>query len=57
MDTRCFGFFFVSLSLTVVAIAYDPDTLQDLCVADRTSGTRHRQLCNFSVFAFVFLSL
>lgn len=39
MDTRCYGFFFVLLSLAVISLAYDPDTLQDLCVADRTSGT------------------
>ncbi|CAF2049099.1 unnamed protein product [Brassica rapa] len=40
MDTRCYGFFFVLLSLAVISLAYDPDTLQDLCVADRTSGIK-----------------
>ncbi|KAG2240840.1 hypothetical protein Bca52824_097051, partial [Brassica carinata] len=40
MDSRSYVFFSVLLSLTLIALAYDPDTLQDLCVADRTSGIK-----------------
>ncbi|CAL9245441.1 unnamed protein product [Arabidopsis halleri] len=40
MDSRCSVFFFALFSLTVIALAYDPDTLQDLCVADRSSGIK-----------------
>ncbi|XP_010544902.1 PREDICTED: germin-like protein subfamily 2 member 4 [Tarenaya hassleriana] len=32
--------FMVLLSLAVAAVAYDPDMLQDLCVADPSSGTK-----------------
>ncbi|CAA7030574.1 unnamed protein product [Microthlaspi erraticum] len=40
MDSRCYCFFFALLSLTVIVLAYDPDSLQDLCVADHSSGTK-----------------
>lgn len=47
------SFLAVLLALVSPAFANDPDMLQDVCVADSTSGTNSR-LPSFVSYSFVF---